>query len=122
VPSPRVRLDSVAAATDSRFVSTTWPLQQRTEGRAIASLVLGIVGFVIFPVVPSVLAIWLGVSAKRRMRSDPSLTGEGLATAGIILGIVELVLVALAIAALAFFAVSFVHNSPGPIGTTHQPT
>jgi uncharacterized protein DUF4190 len=98
-------------------VGTTWPLQQRTDGRAIASLVLGIVGFVVFPVVPSVIAIWLGLSAKRRMRVDPSLTGDGLATAGIILGVVELVVFALGIAALLFFALHF-HSSPTPPVTT----
>lgn len=100
-------------------MGTTWPLQQRTDGRAIASLVLGILGFVVFPVVPSVLAIWLGISAKRRMRDDPSLTGEGLASAGIILGVVELVLVTLGIVALFFLALHF-PNSPTPITTTHQ--
>ena len=80
---------------------------------------LGVLGFVVFPLVPSALAIWLGISAKRRMRDDPSLTGEGLATAGIILGIVELVLLALAIAALVFFFSLHVGNSPVPVTTTH---
>jgi hypothetical protein len=79
------------------MATSTWPQVQRTEGRAIASLVLGIVGFVAFPLVPSVLAIWLGVTAKRRMRADPTLTGEGLATAGVILGVVEIVLVVLSV-------------------------
>ena len=90
-----------------------WPLEQRTEGRAIASLVLGILGFVVFPVVPSVLAIWLGVTAKRRIQVDPGLGGEGMATAGIILGVVELVLVALAIVAMLFLVAVFAHSSPG---------
>lgn len=102
------------------YVGATWPLQQHTEGRAIASFVLGILGFVVFPIVPSVLAIWLGFSAKRRMRDDASLTGEGLATAGIILGAVELVLVALSIVALVFFFTLHVSNSPVPITTTHH--
>jgi Domain of unknown function (DUF4190) len=114
------RLDYCRDSRHAWFVSTAWPLQQRTDGRAIASFALGVLGFVVFPVLPSVLAIWLGISAKRRMRSDPGLTGEGLATAGIILGIVELVLVALAIAALAFFFFpAHVSNSPGHVITTH---
>ena len=90
-----------------------WPLEQRTEGRAIASLVLGILGFVAFPVVPSVLAIWLGVTAKQRIQADPALGGEGLATAGIILGVVELVLVTLAIIAMFFLVAVVAHSSPG---------
>lgn len=85
-------------------METAWPIQRRTDGRAIASLVLGILGFVAIPVVASVIAIWLGLTAKRDIRSDPSLTGEGLATTGIILGVVALVLVALAIAALSIMA------------------
>ena len=38
-----------------------------TSGKAIASLVLGIGGFVIFPVVLSILAIVFGRSAKREI-------------------------------------------------------
>jgi Domain of unknown function (DUF4190) len=90
-----------------------WPLEQRTEGRAIASLVLGILGFVAFPVAPSVLAIWLGVTARRRIQADPSLGGEAFATAGIILGVVELVLVGLAIVAMMFLVAVFEHSAPG---------
>jgi hypothetical protein len=94
-------------------MGTALPMPQRTEGRAIAALVLGILGFVAFPVAPSVLAIWLGMSAKRRIQADPSLTGEGLATAGVILGIVELVLVTLAFAAFMLVIAVFEHSSPG---------
>ena len=101
-------------------MSTTWPLQQRTDGRAVASLVLGILGFVVLPVVPSVIAIWLGVSAKRRISSDPRLTGEGLATAGIILGVVELVLFALGVVALYFLALQISHSPTPPITTGNQ--
>ncbi len=52
------------------------------------------------PVVGSVMAIWLGVGAKREIREDPTVGGEGLATAGVILGIVGLVMVAVAIVGL----------------------
>ena len=57
-----------------------------TSGKAIASLVLGIGGFVIFPVVLSILAIVFGRSAKREIAERPGLGGAGLATAGIVLG------------------------------------
>ncbi len=57
-----------------------------TSGNAVASLVLGIVGLVIFPLVPSILAIVLGRSAKRDIHQRPGLAGEGMATAGIVLG------------------------------------
>jgi hypothetical protein len=63
---------------------------RRTEGLAVASLVLGIAGFVVCPLVCSVLAIIFGLQAKTKIRQDPSLQGEGMAQAGFILGIVGL--------------------------------
>jgi hypothetical protein len=59
---------------------------QRTSGYAVASLVLGIAGFFVFPVIPSILAIVLGNKARAEMRADPTIAGDGLATAGIVLG------------------------------------
>jgi hypothetical protein len=63
----------------------------RTEGNAVASLVLGIVGvmFFFFPVIgliPAVLALFLSSTARKRLAADPSLEGRGLATAGRVLG------------------------------------
>jgi Domain of unknown function (DUF4190) len=67
---------------------------------AEAALVLGVFGFVAVPIVPALFAIWLGVVSRRRIRSDPGLTGERLATAGIVLGVVELVTATVLIAVL----------------------
>jgi Domain of unknown function (DUF4190) len=69
----------------------------QTSGMAIASLVLGIVGLVVFPIVASIAAIIVGHSARRAMRSDPNLTGDGYATAGIVLGWIALALAVLGI-------------------------
>ena len=91
--------------------TASFPVVRRTEGRAIASLVLGIVGVVLFPVVPSVLAIWLGVTARHRIRDDATLDGEGMATAGVILGVVGLVLVV--VGAVLLFALLFAASSGG---------
>ncbi len=60
--------------------------ESRTSGAAIASLVLGIVGVTVFPLIPSVLALVFGSRARDELRGDPGVSGEGLATAGIILG------------------------------------
>lgn len=60
--------------------------QRRTEGSAIASLVLGIAGFLFCPLVCSILAIIFGNQAKSKIAVDPSLEGEGMAKAGVILG------------------------------------
>ena len=70
---------------------------QRTSGYAIASLVLGIAGFVVFPVVPSILAIVFGRKAQEEIGRDPALGGDGLATAGIVLGWVGLALIGIGV-------------------------
>jgi uncharacterized protein DUF4190 len=65
----------------------------RSSGKAVASLVLGIAGLIILPVVCSVLAIIFGQQAKREIDADPTLTGRGMAQAGFILGIIGLAFV-----------------------------
>jgi hypothetical protein len=70
---------------------------QRTSGYAIASLVLGIAGFFVFPVIPSILAVVFGQKAKDEIRANPSIGGDGLATAGLVLGWIGIVLTALAL-------------------------
>src|SRR5947208_13401189 len=65
---------------------------RRTEGLAVASLVLGIAGFVVCPLICSVLAIIFGQQAKNKIRQDPSLQGAGMAQAGFVLGIISLAL------------------------------
>lgn len=71
-----------------------------TSGKALASLILGIAGLVMLPVVGPILAIIFGVSAKREIASRTGLGGESMATAGIVLGGIGI-----ALAALAAFAV-----------------
>jgi hypothetical protein len=74
-------------------VATTAP--QRTSGKAIAALVLGIVSIFIFGFIAGLIAIILAVLARKEIDADPSLGGRGLATAGLVLGIVGIVLWAL---------------------------
>ena len=71
-----------------------------TSGKALASLILGIAGLVMLPVVGPVLAIVFGVSAKREIAARTGLGGEGMATAGIVLGAIGIALAALAAFAL----------------------
>lgn len=59
---------------------------RRTEGMAVASLVLGIAGIIICPLICSILAIVFGSQAKGKIAADPSLEGEGMAKAGVVLG------------------------------------
>ncbi len=64
----------------------------RTPGKATASLILGIIGLLICPIVCSVLAIVFGQQAKQEIDADPSLSGRGMAQAGFILGIIGIAL------------------------------
>jgi hypothetical protein len=79
---------------------------QRTSGYAIASLILGIAGFFVFPVVPSILAIVFGLKAREELRRNPAVGGEGLATAGIVLGWVGIALTAIGLLFLLLFLVA----------------
>lgn len=71
----------------------------RNNGMSIASLVLGIVGIPLcFLFVPSVLAVIFGAVALNQIGNDPGQSGRGRAIAGIVLGVVALVLVVFVIA------------------------
>lgn len=66
--------------------STYTPTVQ-TSGMAIASLVMGIVGWTVLPLIGSILAIVFGYAARREIRQRPGeLGGEGMALAGLVLG------------------------------------
>lgn len=68
----------------------------------MASLVLGIAGLVVCPLICSVLAVIFGNQAQGRIQADPSLEGEGMAKAGSILGWVGIGLAALGIVIFVF--------------------
>lgn len=66
-------------------------VQQKTDSGATTALVLGILGF--FCCIFGFAAIYEGVEARQRIVGDPEgLKGEGLALAGMTLGIISLVL------------------------------
>lgn len=60
--------------------------RRRSNGMAIASLVLGVLGCI--PFIPGALAILFGVIGIRKSR-EPSVGGQGLAVAGLVLGIIS---------------------------------
>ena len=75
-----------------------------TSTLAIVSLVAGILGFTIFPVVATVVAIITGHMARKETRSDPpTASGDGLATAGIIMGYVQIGLIVIGICCFALY-------------------
>lgn len=72
---------------------------KETSTPAIISLIFGILSFVMLPVVGAIVAIILGITARREIAaSNGRLTGDGLALAGLILGWVHIGLFLLAVA------------------------
>jgi hypothetical protein len=67
---------------------------RRRSSKATASMVLGILGLLILPIVFSVLAIIFAVLARSEIDKAPTMDGRGRATAGLWLGIVGLVVFA----------------------------
>lgn len=57
---------------------------------AVAGMVCGLIGLFFFGIILGIIAIIAGSSAKRKIKEHPELyTGEGMAMAGFILGIVD---------------------------------
>ena len=63
-----------------------------SNGKATAALVLGICGLVVCPLVCSVLAIIFGKQAQSEIALNPAQSGEGMAKAGFIMGVIGLAL------------------------------
>ncbi len=75
-----------------------------TSGKAVAALIFGIVGAIPFPflnLIFSVLAIVFGSLARSEIKKNRSLSGAGLATAGFILGLIDVVIAILILTAIA---------------------
>lgn len=116
-------IGSEAPAPPPAYAPGTPPAQppvpgakQATSGWAIASLILGICGFTCIPLIGSVLAIVFGFLGKSEIKkSSGRLKGSGLATAGIVLGIVLIAL--MVIAAAVTLPLYFVYIGPERIVT-----
>ncbi|MGE5463660.1 MAG: DUF4190 domain-containing protein [Syntrophothermus sp.] len=64
-----------------------------TSTLSLASLMMGIISWVLLPVVGGIIAVVTGHMAKKEIRqSDGLLGGDGLATAGLVLGYSNMVL------------------------------
>ena len=58
-----------------------------TSSLALASLVTGILGLTFFPLIGSIIAVVTGRMARKEIReSAGALSGDGMATAGLVLG------------------------------------
>ncbi len=85
----------------------------RTSGTAIASLVFGILSWIMLPFIGALLAVVLGHSARSEIRRAPpgTIEGDGMALGGLILGwvhlaffIVVVMLIFMFLGGLAFLA------------------
>ncbi len=79
----------------------------RTSGYAIAAFILGVTGLFVFPLVLSIAAIIVAGKAREEIRREEEVTGDGLATAGLILGWVGLVVGLIGAIALLVFLLAF---------------
>jgi hypothetical protein len=70
------------------------PAQPRTSGKAIVSLVFGILGYFPLPIIGPIVSLITGYSARNEIKqSNGTIKGDGMALAGIILGYVNIGLI-----------------------------
>lgn len=86
------------------------PGEQKTSGKAIASLVTGLVGLLTICcgllVISSIVGLVLGILARRDIaRSNGQLKGDGMALTGIITGAIGIVLIIVSIILVATGAI-----------------
>jgi magnesium-transporting ATPase (P-type) len=88
-----------------------------TSTLAIVSLVSAILGFTFVPVIGTIVALVTGYMARSETRSiPPRASGDGLATAGIIMGWIQVALVVIGICctiAYLVFLLGYVTTTPG---------
>jgi hypothetical protein len=106
---------AVTCPSCGRPQAAMYTAPQRTDGQAITSLILGIVGLLMCPLIPSIFAVVIGNQAKGRLAADPTLQGEELARVGVILGWIGIALGSIGVAIAVFaFVFSFGALSIGP--------
>jgi hypothetical protein len=80
-------------------------MMAQTSTLAIVSLIAGIASWVLIPFIGAVVAVITGHMAKKEIRqSGGRLTGDGMATAGLILGYIQLGLTVLAVCMIVLLA------------------
>jgi uncharacterized protein DUF4190 len=71
---------------------------------AIISLIAGIGGFTFLPLIGSIIALLTGYAARKETRAaPPTASGDGMATAGIVLGWVQIGLGAIGLCCFAAY-------------------
>jgi Domain of unknown function (DUF4190) len=92
------------------YPPVSMPLQ--TDGMAIASLILGVIGLATCFNITGVLAVIFGYVAKKKIReSNGTLGGDGLATAGLIIGWIDIAIMVLFIIFIIIVAITDTGNA-----------
>ncbi len=76
---------------------------RQTSTLAIVSLIGGIAGWTLLPFIGSLLAIISGHMARAEIRRNPSLDGDGLAIAGLVMGWLVVAITVLSVVAVVLF-------------------
>jgi hypothetical protein len=89
------------------------PAALPTSNTAVISLIFGILSYVMLPVIGPIVAIIAGHMAKNEIqRSNGQLGGNGMATVGLVLGYVQIVLLLLlACAVMGFIVLAALSNA-----------
>ena len=93
-PSPGQYQPPQQQAAMSQFVSPGGPPQPQRSGLALASMITGISGMIIwlfvgpFAGIASAAAIVLAIMAQRQLKAHPHMEGKGFAITGLVTGIV----------------------------------
>ncbi len=80
------------------------PPARQTSGLAVVSLVMGILSWLLLPILGSLTAIITGHMARSEIRRQPErMDGDGLAIAGLVLGYAQLIVSLLALLVVFLF-------------------
>lgn len=89
---------------ESNMVPSQTPMMKKDSTLAIISLVSGLLGWSLLPVIGAIAAVVTGHLAKKEIReSNNTLSGDGMALAGLILGYVQIGALVLGILCLLVF-------------------
>jgi hypothetical protein len=119
-PQPAV---TAPVASPPRPVTASLPVRgpARTSRLALASLICSIGSFIVVPFgfIPGIIC---GHMARKRIAQDPSLSGRGMAKAGLIVGYASLGIQVLAVAFFVFVGVKFAQEASAPFSQSSPAT
>lgn len=84
-------IDGTAMPNNQNYVVQIQPTVTGGKGKAITSMVCSLVGIVLFGFILGIIGVVFGVIAKRNMEASDNYDGWGMATAGIIIGILDII-------------------------------